>query len=60
MMYHYWKTKGIRPSTFHNMKAGELVVIRAFYLKEVEEREEAMRAYQKNPMICPYFLFGNG
>lgn len=29
-MYYLWKEKGMLPSTFYNLKAGEKVVLRAF------------------------------
>ncbi|MBB6217497.1 hypothetical protein HNQ80_003618 [Anaerosolibacter carboniphilus] len=37
MMYYYWKTKGIVPSVFYNMRKGELLVLMAFYDREMEE-----------------------
>ena len=43
MMYFYWKYKGIRPSVFYSMPRGELIVIQAFYEKEIEERNEYMK-----------------
>ncbi len=42
-MYYYWVNRGIRPSVFYSMPKGELMVIQAFYEKELEEREEIQR-----------------
>jgi hypothetical protein len=46
-MYYYWKEKGILPSVLYNLPSGELMVIRAFYEREIEEKH-------KNPPICPF------
>jgi hypothetical protein len=40
MLYYYWVTKGIRPSFFYELPAGELAIIRAFYEIEIKEIEE--------------------
>lgn len=53
MMYHYWKTKGIRPSVFYTMPKGEQLMIRAFFELEIDERNENI----KKGMICPAMLF---
>jgi len=39
-MYYYWKRKGIRPSVFYSMSRGELLVIQAFYERELEDNAE--------------------
>lgn len=44
MMYHYWNTKGIRPSVLYNMPKGELLLIMAFYEEEMKERERIMKS----------------
>lgn len=56
MMYFYWKHKGIRPSVFYSMPRGELTVVQAFYEKEQEERNEAIKKSQ-GKAICPLWLF---
>lgn len=56
MMYYYWKTRGIRPATFYNMPHGELLVVRAFYLQELEERQEKIREYNEGEISCPFLL----
>ncbi|WP_165916262.1 hypothetical protein [Marinisporobacter balticus] len=43
MLYYYWKTKGIRPSVIYNMPRGELILLMAFYEKEIEEIEKMMK-----------------
>lgn len=48
MMYYFWKTKGIRPSVFYSMPKGELLVIQAFFEKEVEENNEAIKRMEGN------------
>lgn len=56
MMYYYWKHGRIRPSVFYQMPRGELIVLQAFYEKEVEERNEQIRK-AKGKAICPLWLF---
>lgn len=56
MMYYYWKTKGIRPSIFYQMSKGEQVVIRAFFEKELEEKNEMIRQMEKSGFACPAML----
>lgn len=46
MMYFYWRHGRIRPSVFYQMPRGELIVIQAFFEKEVEERNEQIRQLQ--------------
>lgn len=41
MLYYYWLTKGIRPSVFEAMPYGERAVIRAFYEREVAEKNRS-------------------
>ncbi|MCG8515903.1 MAG: hypothetical protein MI740_17395 [Halanaerobiales bacterium] len=55
-MYYCWKEKAIRPSDFYRLERGEEAVIRAFFLKEIEERREIKRQMQKNGFACPYLL----
>lgn len=43
MMYYYWKNGRIRPSVFYSMPKGELIVLQAFFEKEVEEHNELIR-----------------
>ncbi|MCT4605859.1 MAG: hypothetical protein N4A64_07100 [Marinisporobacter sp.] len=43
MLYYYWKTKGIRPSVLYNMPRGEMILLMAFYEKEMEELEKMMK-----------------
>ncbi|WP_165000430.1 hypothetical protein [Anaerophilus nitritogenes] len=43
MIYYFWKTKGIRPSVIYNMPRGELILLMAFYEKEMQEIEEMMK-----------------
>ena len=56
MMYYYWKYRGISPSVFYSMPKGELLVVKAFYEKEIEERNEAIKASQ-GKAVCPLWLF---
>ena len=56
MMYYYWKHKGIRPSVFYAMPRGELLVLQAFYEREIEERNEAIQKAE-GKAICPMMLF---
>ena len=56
MMYYYWKHKGIRPSVFYAMPRGELLVVQAFFEKEIEERNEAIKQSQ-GKAVCPLWLF---
>lgn len=49
MMYYYWSRKGIRPSVFYNMSAGERIVIRAFFEEEIKEKEKQA----KEGFYCP-------
>jgi hypothetical protein len=54
MMYFYWKHHGIRPSVFYSLPKGELTVIRAFYEKEVDEKNELVRqAEGKASLVIP-------
>jgi hypothetical protein len=55
MMYWYWKKKGIRPSVFYSMPRGELTVIQAFHIKEVEEHNEVMKQAE-GKAVCPLWL----
>lgn len=48
MMYYFWKTKGLRPSVFWNMPAGEKIVLRAFY--EYETTKDTQKGHS-----CPFF-----
>ena len=43
MMYYYWKNGRIRPSVFYSMPKGELMVIQAFFEKEVEDHLELVK-----------------
>ncbi len=43
MMYYYWKNGRIRPSVFYSMPKGELMVLQAFFEKEVEEHNELVK-----------------
>lgn len=54
-MYYYWKSKGISPSVFYAMPKGELTVVQAFYEREIEERNEIIKASQGKP-FCPMWL----
>lgn len=56
MMYYYWKTKGIRPSIFYQMSKGEQIVIRAFFEKELEEKNELIKQMEKSGFACPAML----
>lgn len=38
------------------MPKGELLVVKAFYEKEIEERNEAIKASQ-GKAVCPLWLF---
>ena len=54
MMYYYWKHHGTPPSVFYSMPKGELTVIRAFYEREVEEKNELVRnAEGKASVVIP-------
>lgn len=50
MMHYYWVKHGIRPSVFYNMPKGEQLVIRAFFERELEEREETFRELKDTPV----------
>ena len=56
MMYYYWKHRGIRPSVFYSMPRGELMVLQAFYNREIEERNEAIKN-SEGKAVCPIMLF---
>lgn len=56
MMYYYWKTKGIRPSIFYRMSKGEQIVVRAFFEKELEEKNEMIKQMEKSGFACPAML----
>lgn len=56
MMYYYWKHRGIRPSVFYSMPRGELIVLQAFYQREIEERNEAIKN-SEGKAVCPLMLF---
>lgn len=43
MMYYYWRSKGIFPSVFYRLPKGELLVVQAFYEKELEDNKELIR-----------------
>lgn len=43
-MYMCWKLKGMRPSVFKKIKPGEMKVIRSFIEREIEERNEELKA----------------
>ena len=47
-MYYYWKTKGIRPSVFYSMPKGELILIKAFFEKEIADKNK------NNEGLCPF------
>lgn len=54
MMYYYWKHKGIMPSVFYAIPKGELTVIRAFYERELAEKDEMIRqAEGKASLVIP-------
>lgn len=36
-MYEAWDKHGIKPSEIYNMSGGELIVLKAFYLKSLEK-----------------------
>ena len=55
MMFYYWKSKGILPSVFYSMPRGELLVLQAFYEKEVEERNEMIKK-SEGKAVCPLWL----
>lgn len=38
LMYHNWINHGIEPSKIYNMKKGELEMIKAFYIIDMERR----------------------
>ena len=46
MMYYYWKNGRIRPSVFYSMPKGELIVLQAFFDKEVEEHNELVKGVE--------------
>ena len=56
MMYYYWKHRGIRPSVFYSMPRGELMVLQAFYIREIEDRNEAIKN-SEGKAVCPLMLF---
>jgi len=41
MMYYMMHKHHVLPSVFHAMKTGELIICRAFMLKEIEDKKAA-------------------
>lgn len=39
-MYYLWAVKGMLPSQFYNLKAGEKVILRAFVEAKIENDRE--------------------
>lgn len=39
-MYYHYVNHGLKPSDYYAMGQGEQIILRAFMLKEVEERKE--------------------
>ena len=46
MMFYYWKNGRIRPSVFYSMPKGELIVLQAFFQKEIEEHNELVKGVE--------------
>jgi hypothetical protein len=55
-MYYYWKEKGIKPSEFYNMNRGELTVVRAFYERELKDKNKKMKEMSKSGFACPFMF----
>lgn len=51
MMYYYWKNGRIRPSVFYSMPKGELIVLQAFFEKEVEEHNELVKGTENKGVL---------
>ena len=55
MMYYYWTKKAVRPSVLYNMPKGELLVVQAFFERELEERAETIKNAE-GKAVCPLWL----
>ena len=51
MMYYYWKHGRVLPSVFYKMPRGELLVLQAFFEKEVEDNNEALKSADKSKSV---------
>lgn len=43
LMYHAWNKHGIKPSEIYKMTSGELQLLRAFYVIEIEKLKNAYK-----------------
>jgi len=50
MMFHYWKTKGIRPSVFYAMDKGEKTIIKAFFEQEMDDKHKKWERAKEDPI----------
>lgn len=51
MMYYFWKHGRVRPSVLYSMPKGELTVIQAFYEREMQENNDAVKVAEKSKSV---------